>query len=128
MFTLVRTFQNNTYTIGKLYLGGTYLCDTLEPPQNVNHPCIQVGTYEISYQPSKKFGKDMPFLLNVQGRFGIMIHAGNKPQDTQGCILVGRNNVKGQVVNSKVTFGYLDSLIKSLRSLTGKVTITVKYK
>ena len=46
----------------------------------------------------------MPFLLQVNGRVGIMIHPGNYPKDTQGCILVGRNLAKGSVSNSKQTF------------------------
>lgn len=128
MLILNRIFQNDSYTIGKLYDGDTYLCDTLEPPVNVNHPCVPVGTYEINYQPSKKFGTTMPFLLNVSGRVGIMLHPGNKPRDTQGCILVGRNNIKGTVLNSKVTFANLDKLIRGYIGLCGMCTITIKNK
>lgn len=47
MLVLKRIFQNEHYTIGKLYDGDTYLCDTLEPPKNVNHHCIDKGTYRI---------------------------------------------------------------------------------
>lgn len=125
MLLLKRIFQNDKYTIGKLYIGDTYLCDTLEPPVNVNHPRIPNGKYSISYQPSKKFGKNMPFLLNVPGRTGIMIHTGNYPRETQGCILVGRNLTTGSVSKSKITFENIDSIIKAIMNLTGSVTITV---
>ena len=126
MLVLKRIFQNDKYTIGKLYLNDTYLCDTLEPPKYVNHPCIDKGTYRIGYQYSNKFGRNMPFLLSVNGRVGIMIHTGNYPQDTQGCILVGRNLQKGSVSNSKKTFDNVNSIIQGVVNLTGSATITVQ--
>lgn len=126
MLVLKRIFQNDKYTIGKLYLNGTYLCDTLEPPKYVNHPCIDKGTYRIGYQYSNKFGRNMPFLLSVNGRVGIMIHSGNYPKDTQGCILVGRNLQKGSVSNSKKTFDNVNSIIQGVVNLTGSATITVQ--
>lgn len=126
MLVLKRIFQNDKYTIGKLYLNDTYLCDTLEPPKYVNHPCIEKGTYRIGYQYSNKFGRNMPFLLNVNGRVGIMIHPGNYPKDTQGCILLGRNLSKGSVSNSKQTFQNVNNIIQGVVNLTGSATITVQ--
>lgn len=126
MLVLKRIFQNDKYTIGKLYLNDTYLCDTLEPPKYVNHACIEKGTYRIEYQYSNKFGRNMPFLLSVNGRVGIMIHPGNYPKDTQGCILVGRNLAKGSVSNSKQTFQNVNSIIQGVVNLTGTATITVQ--
>ena len=126
MLVLKRIFQNDKYTIGKLYLNDTYLCDTLEPPKYVNNPCIDKGTYRIGYQYSNKFGRNMPFLLSVNGRVGIMIHSGNYPKDTQGCILVGRNLQKGYVSNSKKTFDNVNSIIQGVVNLTGSATITVQ--
>lgn len=126
MLVLKRIFQNDKYTIGKLYLNDTYLCDTLEPPKYVNHHCIEKGTYRIGYQYSNKFGRNMPFLLNVNGRVGIMIHPGNYPKDTQGCILLGRNLSKGSVSNSKQTFQNVNNIIQGVVNLTGSATITVQ--
>lgn len=128
MLTLKRIFQNDRYTIGKLMIGDKKLCDTLEPPRNVKHPCIPQGEYEISYQHSSKYGRKMPFLLRVPGRTGIMIHTGNIPSDTQGCVLVGENKCVGALINSKKTFGELDNIIDSVIALTGSVKLKVVDK
>lgn len=104
------------------------MCDVLEPPVGVPHPCIKAGTYEIEYQYSKKYGCNMPFLQDVKGRSGIMIHTGNIPSETQGCLLVGRNKVVGAVIESRKTFDSLNDIIEGLMNLTGKVTITIKDK
>ena len=128
MLTLLRKYQNEKYTIGHLYIGDTKLCDVLEPPVGVPHPCINSGTYEIKYQYSKMYGCNMPFLQDVKGRSGIMIHTGNIPSETKGCLLVGRNKVVGALIESRKTFDSLNDIIRSLMILTGKVTITIKDK
>ena len=40
-------------------------------------------------------------------------NAGNKAEDTQGCILVGENRVKGMVVNSRI---WLHRLMKRIHA------------
>ena len=60
---------------------------------------------------SAKFKKWLPYLMGVPGFEGIRIHAGNKAEDTQGCILVGENRVKGMVVNSRI---WLHRLMKKM--------------
>ena len=49
---------------------------------------------------------------------GILIHIGNTPADTEGCILLGFNKVKGQVVDSRVTWIKFYEKIKGQKDLT----------
>ena len=49
--------------------------------------------------------------MNVPFFDGILIHCGNTKEDTDGCILVGENNEKGKVNNSRVIFKKLYDIL-----------------
>lgn len=61
-------------------------------------------------------------VMNVPKRSGILIHEGNFPQDTKGCILVGTNDKVGQVSFSKATLSSLMSKMKNAE----KISLTIK--
>ena len=50
---------------------------------------IPAGCYTLGYRWSTKAHRKMPFVENVPGFMGIMLHAGNSLADTAGCILLG---------------------------------------
>lgn len=105
---LKRLYLKPAYTIGRLFVDGTYLCDTLEDRvRDLAHElkvtgetAIPAGRYEIIVNHSPRFGRQLPRLIGVPGFEGILIHRGNTPADTAGCILVGENRELGKVVNS----------------------------
>lgn len=78
-----------------LYLGQEYGHGMKKPA------CIQEGVYELAYVWSPKFRgyrwmlKDVPFFS------GILIHVGNFPKDTLGCILVGDEKCSHSIGVSK---------------------------
>ena len=117
---LERTEKTKTYTAGRLYvvneLGKAYFCDTLEPslhPTNHLHPkAIPAGRYDVAVTWSPKFRRWLPLLLKVPYRSGIRIHAGNNPDDSSGCILLGRALLPGHVYNSRST---LEKLMQRLK-------------
>jgi Family of unknown function (DUF5675) len=50
---------------------------------------IPRGRYHVRYFYSSKRHAMVPVLLNVPQFTGVEIHLGNKPEDTEGCILIG---------------------------------------
>ncbi len=122
-FVLKRIAKKKGYTIGKLYVKQSiideylrgekfiYICDTLEPQWRdyakgarkiKGKSAIPEGRYPVVITYSPKFKQWLPLLVNVPMFSGIRIHAGNDAvNDTQGCILVGENRVRGKVLNSR---------------------------
>lgn len=123
---LDRIFKGSDYTIGKLYINGEYFCDTLEDTVRdkkiPNKTAIPAGTYKVIVNTSPRFKRLLPRLLDVPGFEGILIHRGNTPEDTSGCILVGENKVKGKVINSTQ---YELKLVELLKD-DDNITITIK--
>lgn len=103
-----RRFLKPEYTIGQMEVDGKYFCDTLEDRARdlsrekkvPGQTAIPAGKYEVIVNISPRFRRKLPRLLNVPGFEGILIHRGNTPEDTAGCILVGENKAKGRVINS----------------------------
>lgn len=129
---LERKYLGDKYTIGKLYVDGTYFSDTLEDKvRDLNkngkfdngeskiygETAIPYGTYNIIVNYSPKFKRDLPRLLDVPSFEGILIHRGNTPEDSSGCILVGENKVKGKVINSTP---YEEKLVKMMKDSIAK--------
>ena len=136
--TLIRKYKLPTYTVGKLYIDGEYFCDTLEDKDRgltddmtvseiskikiKKETAIPTGTYKITITYSNRFKKNMPLINDVKGFEGIRIHSGNTDKDTEGCILVGFNKIKGNVINSRDTYNKLFSIL----SKSNNITITIK--
>lgn len=117
---ITRTYRKNSYTIGKLYVNGSYVCNTLELHDSTYYgedfvlgkSAIPVGVYTLATCVwSPKFNDFRPRITDFKYSKNILIHEGNKPEDTEGCILVGNNLVTGMVLNSKAT---LEKLQKKL--------------
>ena len=143
-----RIAKKPKYTIGKMYIDGQYICDTLEDAdrglnQNMSlkeinnkkvygETAIPTGTYKVDMNTvspkfksriwAKPYGGKLPRLVLVPGYDGVLIHPGNKAKDTLGCILVGENKAVGQVLNSQVTF----KKIMSILTKGTNITITIE--
>ena len=135
------------------YLGGekqTYFCDTLEPTALELKPtvskaavlrspkkaeclkpfAIPEGRYAVVITWSPKFKMWLPVLLggpDFNHLFkGIRIHMGNTAKDTQGCILVGRNQIVGQLLESRKWLYELKQKIVEAKDKGEAVWLTIK--
>lgn len=115
-FLLDRKWRKETYTIGRLYVNGEFLCNTIEDVdrklnQNMSATEIQkikvmaetaipTGTYAMRVSMSPKFKRELVEIVNVPAFSGIRIHRGNTAQDSAGCVIVGENTSKGRLTNS----------------------------
>lgn len=130
--TVKRIFKGPKYTIGKLSIDGHYFCDTLEDsvrPAGVKIPgrtAIPAGKYQIEITESIRFNRLMPIIKDVPGFSGVRIHSGNTAEDTEGCILVGFNRVKGKVLDSRKTFQKLFKIL--IVAVRGGETLEVEIK
>ena len=150
---LKRIAKKDSYTIGKLYIGEEYFCDTLEPTwrnllgielppsmesrhlgrssgvkarKETGKTAIPEGRYPLVMTKSVRFKKWLPLLLGVPGFSGVRIHAGNTAKDTQGCILVGENRKVGMVVNSRLCLHHLIERFTKARDKDEAVFITIE--
>lgn len=147
-----RKWKKEAYTIGKMYINGAYVCDTLEDKDrgltsnmSVAQICgvkvhgetaIPTGRYIVDMKTvSPRFGGRaqyqfckgrLPRLCNTPGYQGVLIHIGNTAKDTDGCILVGENKAVGQVLNSTATFKKVYAKLKAADERGEQIWITIE--
>ena len=152
---LIRKYRCSNYCIDKLYINNEYFSDALEDPDRSltdsmsleeikkikikGNTCIPYGTYNITLDiVSPKFGSKsyykevcngkVPRLLNVKGFDGILIHVGDGPNGhrlTEGCILIGRNTIKGGLTEGKKYFQLLYNQMLEAKKRGEKIKITI---
>ena len=130
---LERRWKRKGYTIGVLSVNGQRICETVEDEDRgltadmplkelqakkvKGQTAIPTGTYKVVITYSPRFKKQLPLLQNVPGYEGVRIHPGNTAKDTEGCILCGRNTIKGGVTDSRLWTGrVIDMIDKTLKS------------
>ena len=152
---LIRKYKKPTYTVGNLYINGKWIANTLEDTDRglkdsmsvaeikaIKKPkitAIPTGTYEVTLNVvSPKFSKypfynsinggRVPRLLNVKGFDGILIHVGDGPNGhrlTEGCILIGRNTIKGGLTEGKKYFQLLYNQMLEAKKRGEKIKRTI---
>lgn len=146
-----RRYKGTKYTIGSLYVDGSYFCDTLEDvdrgidssmsPTDITKKkiygktAIPTGTYNVDMNTVSPKFKDrswaepyngkVPRLLVVPGFDGVLMHPGNTASDTLGCILVGRNTIVGRVTDSTATFHNLMKKLLGAKAKGESISITI---
>lgn len=149
---LKRIARKDNYTIGNLYIGNVFFCNTLEDKDRgltsqmsiseielkkvYGKTAIPTGTYKIDMTTVSPKFKDrvwakpykgiLPRLIDVKGYSGVLIHVGNDQEATSGCILVGENRIKGKVINSTATFYELMTVLLKAQSADETIELTIE--
>ena len=150
---VIRRYNKDTYCIGDLYIDDVFVCTTREDRDRgldsmmttdeiskkkvYGQTAIPTGVYALFMKQvspkfryaswAKPYGGCVPRLLNVKGYDGVLLHCGNGPEDTLGCILVGENKVKGKVINSAVAFHKVMSILDKDDVATHRIEIIRAY-
>ena len=128
-----RKIFTNKSTISELSINGTFFCFTLEDTDRYleqGHQkifgltAIPRGTYNVVLSFSNRFQKYLPEIQNVPGFKGIRMHTGNKPEDTEGCILVGKIKTKDFIGESAKAFNAFMAELKKVEKKE-KINITI---
>ena len=120
MYVLIeRKWKKDTYSIGNTYINDTFFSNSMEDADRglaqwmseaeitekkvYGETAIPTGKYILTMDYSPKYKRAMPHVMNVKGFSGIRIHSGNTAKDSEGCILLGKNDKVGWISNSRAT-------------------------
>jgi hypothetical protein len=126
--------------VGMLTHEGKHLAYTLELEWNNNTPrksCIPTGEYEIKFKAwggyyeryKRRFDnheEGMLEITGVDGRSHILIHCGNRPKDTAGCVLVGQKADANKSILYQSTLAYDSTVYPYLKQLLNKGKLFIK--
>lgn len=107
---IIRDEFSDKSILGKLYLNGEFYGHTLELSWKDNKKsvsCVPKGVYEARKRggdESAKYKYQHVEILNVPDRSKILIHVGNYPKSTKGCVLLGHTRALNFVGDSRKAF------------------------
>tara|TARA_R100001594_G_scaffold35736_1_gene65264 strand:+ start:8526 stop:8933 length:408 start_codon:yes stop_codon:yes gene_type:complete len=106
---LIRDTFTDKSTLGKLYFNGEFYGHTLELPWKDNEKrvsCIPKGVYEVKkrHTEESKYKYEHLHILDVENRELILLHIGNYPKNSKGCILLGNTRALNFVGESRKAF------------------------
>ena len=150
---LKRKYKAETYTIGDMFVEDEWFCNTLEDKDRglkssmsleeverlkvyaetaipAGRYIVRMDTVSPKYNRVKwykdNFGGRMPRLENVKGFSGILIHPGTTALDSAGCIIVGLNKIKGNVLDSRATFQKLWKKLEDAHKRKETIYLTIE--
>ena len=149
-----RTARKNTYTIGKVTIDGKYFCDSLEdtdrgvtqimpftstggakgywvtPDHGIiekvyGKTAIPTGLYDACSYYWPKFKCYVVMLLRVPGFTGILMHNGMTSDHSEGCVLLGKNNIVGRLDGDRIYMDALVARVMAAEKRGEKVTVQI---
>lgn len=131
-----RVARKKTYTVGKVSIDGKYFCDSLEDVDRgvsqvmpftstggaqgywttadggiiekvYGQTSIPTGLYDAGIFWWAKYKCYAVQLMRVPGFTGILMHNGTSADHSEGCVLLGKNNIVGRLDGNRI---YMDAL------------------
>lgn len=148
-----RIAKRPLYTIGRVYIDGQYICDSIEDKDRgltdsmtttqinkikvKDQTAIPTGKYTLTMKVrSPRFSQKtyykkycngyLPRIENVKGFSGILLHIGTDQNSSSGCIILGYNTIVGKVTNSQKAFETVYQILKSASDKGENITITIE--
>ena len=90
--------------------------------------CIPTGRFRLAWVMSPSRGRPTLRLLKVPGFDGILVHSGNTPEHTKGCVCPGLYlDVKaGRTTHSKAAVAWLEKQLQPLLEAGAEVWFSVE--
>ena len=150
---LCRKWKKTEYCVSDIYVDGEWVCNGLEDTDRgldqdmqdfmirsrkiPNRTAVPTGRYKVLMNTvSPKFSQKpfymqvckgkVPRLKDVKGFEGILIHCGADHSHSAGCILVGKNTIKGKLTDGQETFKSLYSAMKNAYDKGEEIYITIQ--
>ena len=149
-----RTARKATYTIGKVTIDGNAFCDSLEDTDRgakksmvftstgvangywVNEDggiinkvygktAIPTGVYDACSYYWPKFKCYVVMLLRVPGFTGILMHNGMTADHSEGCVLLGKNNIVGRLDGNRIYMDALAARVMAAEKRGEKITVQI---
>lgn len=137
-----RKAKKDKHTIGNFYINGKKWCNTLEDKDRglnstmseadirkvkiYGQTAIPTGRYEVESFWWAKHQCFVPHIKGVKGFQGILIHNGVDESHTEGCVLVGINNIIGKLNGDRIYMDALTARLLACEKKGEKVYITIK--
>lgn len=125
-----RHWYTNKSSIGNFFINETMHCFSLEDVARApgvkipKETAIPAGEYEVIIDFSQRFQKRMSHILDVPGFDGVRFHGGNRPEDTEGCPILGYQKWSDMIWDHKASDDFYKRLEEVL-NLGEKVTLEI---
>ena len=117
MLTLIRHATLDGAISGELFLGGIFVCYTMENAAKA----IPCGVYKLENSMSPKFKRTLPLIYGAKcaASRGIRVHKGATYKNSAGCVLVGMgyDHVKGRLYDSAMAEQMVTAIAQNTKVL-----------
>lgn len=149
-----RTARKGAYTVGKVSIDGKYFCDSLEDTDRgatqvmpftptggakgywttpdggiiekvYGRTAIPTGLYDACSYFWPKFRCYVVQLLRVPGFTGILMHNGMTADHSEGCVLLGKNNLVGRLDGNRLYMDALAARVMAAEKMGEKIQVEV---